>query len=289
VTRLSCLSTVASPLAGNLPDHPASAEAASFLAEIDWRRPWLSRIRDTAQPILQAGNWREAVNLAAQTAGLRNHRGVPVRFVTQSSLPDGMAYEAFISASGGVPTRDNLHDFFNALVWLTFPNIKVRLNALQAAEIARGPGQDVAGGRGKVRDAATLFDENAALLVTRDPSLLEALRSHSWREALLERRDTFWRDCDICLFGHALMEKLARPYKSITAHAWPVLADRAFFALPPAGRTAFLDAAISTQLENGLTSADFTPLPVLGVPGWWEGQDASFYADTSVFRPKRQR
>ncbi|HBZ06685.1 MAG TPA: DUF3025 domain-containing protein, partial [Massilia sp.] len=31
----------------------------------------------------------------------------------------------------------------------------------------------------------------------------------------------------------------------------------------------------------------FTPLPVLGVPGWWPEQDAAFYADTSVFRPKR--
>ena len=188
-----------------------------------------------------------------------------------------------------MPTRDNLHDFFNALVWLTFPKIKVRLNALQAAEIARSSGQDSAGGRGKVRDAATLFDENAALLVTCDAGLLEALRSHRWAEAFVDRRDTFWRDCDICLFGHALMEKLVRPYKAVTAHAWPVLVDASFFALPPSARITSLDELISGQLERGLTSANFTPLPVLGVPGWWEGQDAGFYADASVFRPKRQR
>jgi len=272
-----------------LPDEPASVEAASFLAEIDWRRPWLWSIRDTATPVLQSGNWRKALNLAAQNAGLSNHRNMPVHFVTQSSLPDGMAYEAFISAGGGVPTRDNLHDFFNALVWLTFPKIKVRLNALQAAELAHGPRQDGVGGRGKVRDAATLFDENAAILVTSDPDLLEALRSHRWMEALVDRRDTFWRDCDICLFGHALMEKLVRPYKAITAHVWPVLVDASFFAFPPAERVAYLDGAVSLQLEKGLSSADFTPLPVLGVPGWWEGQDASFYADASVFRPKRRR
>ncbi|WP_442781896.1 DUF3025 domain-containing protein, partial [Collimonas fungivorans] len=30
-----------------------------------------------------------------------------------------------------------------------------------------------------------------------------------------------------------------------------------------------------------------TPLPVLGVPGWSGGQDQAFYADVSVFRPKR--
>ena len=34
--------------------------------------------------------------------------------------------------------------------------------------------------------------------------------------------------------------------------------------------------------------ASLTPLPVLGVPGWWpDNADPGFYADTSVFRPKR--
>lgn len=282
----------ANRLAGSLLDLAGSFEGAPFLAEIDWRRPWLGSIRETAGLLLQARRWRDALNLAVQTAGLCNHLGKPVHFVPQASLPRGMAYEAFISANGGVPTRDNLHDFFNALVWLTFPTVKVQLNALQAAEIARAQEQGAASDgkvRGRVRDAATLFDENAALLVTCDPSLLDALKAHCWTEVFMERRDIFWRDCDVHLFGHALMEKLVRPYKSITAHAWPVMVDAAFFALPAAERIARLDVIVSSQLENGLTSADFTPLPVLGVPGWWEGQDAAFYADTSVFRPKRQR
>ena len=56
---------------------------------------------------------------------------------------------------------DNLHDFFNGLCWLRFPQAKSRLNAIQAGEIARdGVGKQ----RGAVRDAATLFDENGALL-----------------------------------------------------------------------------------------------------------------------------
>lgn len=278
----------ANRLAGSLPDVAGSFEGAPFLAEIDWRRPWLESIRETARPLLQGGCWRESLNLAVQRAGLCNHLGKPVRFVPQTNLPHGMAYEAFISASGGVPTRDNLHDFFNALVWLTFPKIKVQLNALQAAEIGRAQKQD-GKVRGRVRDAATLFDENAALLVTCDSSLLDALREHCWAEVFIDRRDVFWRDCNVHLFGHALMEKLVRPYKAITAHAWPVLVDASFFKLPAAERIARLDVIVSTQLEKGLTSADFTPLPILGVPGWWEGQDTAFYADASVFRPKRQQ
>lgn len=261
-----------------------------FFAEIDWQRPWLASVRDTAVPILQAEeDWRSALNCAAQQSGLRNHRGEPIRFVPQSSLPQGVAYEAFISATGGVPTRDNLHDFFNALVWLTLPAIKIRLNALQAAEIAR---VQVTGSaprtRGKVRDAATLFDENAALLVVRDEEWLEAFRSHRWSEVFIERRDAFAQECEVWLFGHALMEKLVRPYKAITAHAWPIPADDAFFRMAPAEKRAWLDETVSQQLAGGFASPGFTPLPMLGIPGWCDGQDSAFYGDLTVFRPRRR-
>jgi hypothetical protein len=282
----------ASQLAGSLTDTPqaVSVDEAPFLAEIDWRRPWLASVRESAMRIKHAGAWRNALNTAAQEQGLRNHLGKPIQFVPQASLPQGMAYEAFISASGGVPTRDNLHDYFNALTWLTFSKIKSRLNALQAAEIARVETPMEASGptvRGKVRDAATLFDENAALLVVTNTRLLDGLRAHRWPEVFHQRRDEFRRECEVWLFGHALMEKLVHPYKAITAHAWPVIADASFFKLDQAGKIAWIDDTVATQLTGTLTTADFTPLPILGVPGWWEGQDSAFYADTSVFRPKR--
>jgi hypothetical protein len=90
------------------------------------------------------------------------------------------------------------------------------------------------------------------------------------------------------LFGHALLEKLVRPYKSITAHAWPVVMPAAFFALPHADRRAQLDKKVGLELQQGaLSITRFTPLPVLGVPGWWPSQDAEFYADATVFRPPR--
>lgn len=50
----------------------------------------------------------------------------PVQFVPQHSLPPGEAYEAFIRRTGLVPTRDNLHDLFNGLVWQRFPRAKAR-------------------------------------------------------------------------------------------------------------------------------------------------------------------
>lgn len=266
--------------------------AAPFLQQIDWARPWLSLLRPTAQTILAAPDWRVALNDAAHAAGLCNHRGVPLHFVPQADLPAGIAYEEFIGDTGCVPTRENLHDFFNALVWLTFPTIKKQLNALQAAEIAsRATRANAAckpgGTRGMLRDAATIFDENAALLVCSDPQWAAALREHRWQKTLLEQRPAFGNSVEIFLFGHALMEKLVAPYKAITAHTWVVPADAGFFSLPRPQQRAWLDDVVTRQLQGGLHTGDFTPLPVLGVPGWWEGQDEAFYGDAQVFRPLR--
>ena len=38
----------------------------------------------------------------------------------------------------------------------------------------------------------------------------------------------------------------------------------------------------------GLVRLGFTPLPLLGIPGWWpENGELSFYDDAQVFRPRR--
>ncbi|MES2259781.1 MAG: DUF3025 domain-containing protein [Pseudomonadota bacterium] len=263
-----------------------------MFAAIDWSRPWYESVRAAAAvAAAQAadGGATGAFNAQAAALELCNHQGLPLSFVPQSVLPEGVAYEEFIGATGGVPTRDNLHDFFNALVWLSFPLIKRQLNALQAAQIAQ---DGIGKSRGPARDAATLFDENAAILVVRESdagrALVEALRGHAWHAALVEQRARFGPDAQVWLFGHALMEKLVAPYKAITAHTLVLMADDAFFTLGHDARRAWIDAQVARQLrEQGLSKADFTPLPVLGVPGWWDGQGDEFYGDAAVFRPKR--
>src|SRR5476649_2700647 len=147
--------------------------------------------------------------------------------------------------------------------------------------------------RGPARDGATIFDENAALLVVRDnadgAALVQALRNHRWSEAFVERRASFGVDAQVWLFGHALMEKLVAPRKAITAHTRVVVAGTDFFDLDHDSRRAWLDARVAQDLAaHGLSTADFTPLPVLGIPGWWPDQDQAFYDDATVFRPKRQ-
>jgi len=262
---------------------------------IDWSRPWYESVRVAASRLArdEAGQigagFRDSFNEQARTLGICNHTGWPLSFVPQAALPEGEAYEAFIGSTGGVPTRDNLHDFFNGLVWLTFPRIKVQLNALQAAQIAR---DGIGKSRGPARDGATIFDENAALLVVRDnaqgAALVEALRGHQWRAAFIDMRAMFGRGAEVWSFGHALMEKLVAPRKAITAHTWVVMAGDDFFALDHEGRRAWLDERVARDLATQeLSTSSFTPMQVLGIPGWWPQQDDDFYNDTSVFRPKR--
>ena len=244
---------------------------------LDWDRPWWEPLARDGQQVLQG--WRSGQTLPEAFSVLAHPPELRIRFVAQSDLPDGTAYEQHIFATRRVPTRDNLHDFFNGLCWYRYPTTKRRLNELQAAQIAQaGVGQV----RGPVRDALTLFDENAALLQAPD-AIWDALTQRDWPRLFIELRP-LWRQAHLVLVGHALLEKLVTPYKSITAHVYAVPVPMAL-----KHDLAQWDTWLASRLEaSELAGKPFTPLPVLGVPGWWAAnEDPAFYADPSVFRPPR--
>jgi Protein of unknown function (DUF3025) len=229
--------------------------------------PWLLPYLPLAHQVLHAAKSQPVADaLNAQCGG---NPGV-VRFLDHAALPPGEPYESFIARTGSVPTRDNLHDLFNGVMWLTWPLTKQRLNFLHAQMIAR---QGSTGPRGTLRDVLTVFDENAALLQA-SPALVDALRARDWKTAFIEQR-AMWQCARLVVFGHALMEKLMQPRKAITAHVWIV--------------TALTDEALAASLTvDRLMSKPFLPLPVLGVPGWWPANEAEgFYDDAEVFRPLR--
>ena len=239
---------------------------------IDWERPWLAPYRADGLAVcarLERGDTVAQALEALADAKRPVLSAGPVRFVPQAELEAGMAYEAFIANRARVPTRDNLHDLFNGLVWLAFPALKRRLNELQAGQIAHS---GVPAARGAVRDALTLFDENAAIWQASD-EMVEALRARDWQSLFVARRSQ-WQRTTPTLFGHALLEKLVTPRKAITAHVWCM--D------PVASVESFMDRELTAE---ALRQKRWLPLPVLGVPGWWpDNESPEFYGDASVFR-----
>lgn len=246
--------------------------------------PWWAPYADVAPRVIRAveGGCTPRQALATIPSPVDLAAG-PLRFVDGDSAPAGEAYEAFIARTACVPTRDNLHDLFNGLVWLRFARIKRRLNELQAAQIAQ---EGVQARRGPLRDALTLFDENGALLMA-PPALWRALLARDWQRLFVAQRG-LWRQARFVVFGHALLEKLATaPRKNLTAHV----------LLPPPDAAADeAEVAFDALAEGRALSADwlagkpFTPLPVMGIPGWNAGnEDFSFYDDPEVFRPPRVR
>jgi hypothetical protein len=163
-----------------------------------------------------------------------------------------------------------------------------------------------------LRDALTVFDENALLLQAPD-GFWQALCARDWQHLFVRERDQ-WAQVRIEVFGHALLEKLVQPYVAITGHAWrvmPVPAPTAPIAGPNAhakpaptpthvyphphpqsqsqgvtNADAQLDAWLCDSLQEDLLRRKaFAPLPVLGVPGWWAAnEDPAFYGQTQVFR-----
>jgi hypothetical protein len=225
---------------------------------IDWKAPWFEPWREPGERVSKAwepGALYEALNAAGPC---------PVRFVPQSQLPDGEAYESFIFHTRSCPTRENTHDFFNGLAWLKFPELKLRLNELQAGEIAR---RGVGATRGPVRDAITILDENGAFLDA-PQALWDALLARDWQRLFIDLRP-MWNEAQLVVCGHAMLEKLLAPRKDLTAHVW-------------CGEQAF-------TVER-FASKPFTPLPLMGIPGFCPGnENFSFYDDSLVFRTHGHR
>ena len=214
-------------------------------------------------------------------SGLSSHGGATLRFVAASALP-GVEYERHVYEHGEVSTRaESWHDLFNALVWCRLPRLKAAMNAVHFRHLSEAGG----GRRGPVRDALTLLDESGVIVCATDERLLKAVHGRDWAQAFQARRGSWSESAQVLVSGHAILEKFLHPYKSITAHALLVHS-------PGPLDYADIDGLLSASLLAGElleSPADLSPLPLMGIPGWWTGgpQDAAFYADRHVFRPRR--
>ncbi|MGE5638887.1 MAG: DUF3025 domain-containing protein [Clostridia bacterium] len=227
--------------------------------------PWLARL---AEPPLAS---LDELNAFAAEAGIRVASGAALRFVAPSADKARYGeYELQAFETGRVATRpDNLHDLFNALAWLAFPRTKAALNARHAAAIPAEHGR-----RGPLRDLLTLLDEGGAIVVCDDPLLAQLLAKREWSALFWEQRERTASGFDVRLLGHAALEQALKP--------WPGLTCKALVVAP--GDADGQAADWVRALPADASPRVLPPLPIFGVPGWWPGQDAAFYADRRYFR-----
>lgn len=236
------------------------------------------RLRGAAWPALEA---------MQPVPPLCTASGQPLRFVPQGAKPACLAeqYEPRIYLRGEVQTRaENWHDLFNALAWLAFPRAKAAINAQHyRAAVTQQPGRN----RHPARHKLTLFDESGVAVACADPELAQLLRDHCWKTLFWERREALARAMVFLVFGHSLYEKALHPYIGLTGHGLILPVEEAFPGKTAQEQLAVLDCLLAERLSQPQSLA-FTPVPLLGVPGWWAGNETeTFYGDTAYFRPKR--
>lgn len=220
--------------------------------------------------------------------------GKPLRFVAQGlgKLAFDAQYEPRCYLSGEVQTRENnLHDLFNALVWLTLPRSKAALNArhYRALTDASSP---LATQRGRVRDMATLFDESGVIVACADTELSRLLLDFKWKELFWSRRNEVTASMGFYIFGHGLHEKAMQPYVGMTGQGLVLQVEAEFFSRPMPRQMLHLDERVAAYLNEPShcrNTSELTPVPLLGIPGWSaDNERETYYDNRDYFRPGRR-
>jgi len=192
-------------------------------------------------------------------------------------------YEPRVYLKKELQTRThNWHDFFNALIWLKFPETKKTLNKLHYNQaINRAGGSN----RSTLENRITQFDECGAVVISNNKKSLELIRNHQWQELFVNQRDQFDENIRCIIFGHAIFEKALKPYIGMTCHCL-LIEDHELLESVKQGDNKNLDRKLSYIWLNKMshTPDKFNALPLLGVPGYWPEQNQKFYSNPKYFR-----
>jgi hypothetical protein len=212
------------------------------------------------------------------------------RFVEQerAALERAGGYEQHVARLRAVPTRpNNWHDFFNMAVWAHFPRVRWALNALHVDDTL-GP-KDQRNGRAPPQNLAATFDESGVLVVSTSASMLEDLRELRFKRFYWERRAELLETTRFWFVGHGTLESLLTPHPGLAAKGLLLQVP----ALPDArgwDELRFeLDARAAACLEGWRHAHHILdPVPVLGIPGYWNNEQPDFYDNARYFRFERQ-
>ena len=208
----------------------------------------------------------------------------PVPQSVNGGLLQEVGYEGFIEKTRTIPTRHNWHDWFNAFIWSQFPSTKLQLNQWHVKDIKINGLHP----RSRYRDRITHWDEcGVVLLHTKGCDIPNLLSQHQWYEAFYGNQAQWGINCKAVIFGHAMYESLLNPFIGLTAKFIPIEVSQSIIAEPSSQNLEEIDHRLLKHLSYWQFSTKISPLPVLGVPGWYPNQDKAFYQNTQYFMPKR--
>ncbi|CAI8191581.1 MAG: Uncharacterised protein [Glaciecola sp. HTCC2999] len=235
-------------------------------------------------PLTELTHWPDVRVLNDIVPGPYTYIDNPMPSTQEALRLSNLGYEGYIAETASIPTRKNWHDVFNACIWHQYPHSKQRLNQLHIEYIQ----QFGLHPRGNVRDNITHFDECGMLIVHAEGSRIpEMLQQHHWQDAFVNHRSVWGSEVQAFMFGHANLELLLAPHIGLTAKWVAIEVPMGFFKQDPVLQVRLLDALLVQRLERSFFKQKLPPIPYLGIPGWWNQQDESFYSNTDHFRPKR--
>ncbi len=231
--------------------------------------------------------------LLAEQGLIVTHSGSTIKFVEQElgKLGFEAQYEPRCYLNGEVQTRENnLHDLFNAFVWLVFPQSKAAINARHYEALTNSL-IPLTSQRGSVRDMATLLDESGVIIPYADTEMAALLRDFKWKELFFHNREKTLSRMGFYIFGHGLYEKAISPYIGFTGQGLLLPVDNEFFSWSLPQRLAHLDVCVAAYLSEPTNCQDtyeLNPVPLLGIPGWSiDSEQESYYDNLKYFRVGR--
>jgi hypothetical protein len=252
---------------------------------------WLERVdlpHESALPDVEALEHArlkaEAIDGIARPVFARQDAGL---------LADGLHYESRIASRNVVATRErDVHDLFNAMVWLRHPRLKRALNARQVDDIG------VVGTKRRTRGqyALTHFDEAGAIVWLADDGLLDAWDTHDWTRLFRDEAAAWGSRIALTVPGHALLEHVWNGHLLPTAKALVVRVSAQALATRCSGgalvpRWTAAEDMLAAAIRAARVLVDpqeLRPLPLAGIPGWHPAQAIpAFHLETPCFRPLR--
>jgi DUF3025 family protein len=225
----------------------------------DEGRPAFAPLASAMAPFRPYAHWPplEAWNAGAE--GLRSAGGAAIRFVAQPPRRRGAApdladlYDERIFTKGEVPSRAaTWHDFFNMLVWVSFPATKRAINARQRRALRAWvdpAARRLPSARTPEQDALAMIDEGGALVASRGP-----LAEDRVPEAVARG------EARVLLLGHAIYEHLVASAGAVRAFPWVVETDAPFDDVDALRRDA------DARFARALAEAPLGPRAARGLP-----------------------